>query len=142
MKTKQKTFRKALEEIAMLRKTSGGLNESCAISMARNALGIQGENFEAYKKRKPLGIDTFLLGKMSESCVKTFIQDIQDLSMEIEARLLPDDIETRKQYIENLNKLIKELADVLLSKSKKKPINMAVVLATVGIAIATTNEYI
>ena len=136
------TLRKALEQIAMLRLTSSGSNEGRAIGIARDILEINGEDFESYKKRKPEGIDTFLLRKMSKADTKSFLQNIQDMSMEIEARLLPDDIETRKQYLENLDKLVKELIESIQSQKKIKPINLAIVFATIGIAIATTNECI
>ena len=134
--------KKALEQIAKLRKTANGSNESIAIQIARDALEIQGENFTEYDSRKPLGIDTLITKRTSKDFATNFLQDVEDCLFSAEAMLLPDDIETKKQYNENRKRVIKELVDALTSKTNANPRNVGIALTAVGLALISTSQNI
>ena len=141
-KTQKLTPRQVLEKIAKLKKTSSGGNEGAAIGIARDFLEIQGENFKEYDSRKPLGIDTLLEQEIGEKVAKKYLQYINDAIFGVEARLLPDDIETRAEYLENVKNMVKELAESLLKQPKAKPVNIGITLAAVGLGLITTSQNI
>ena len=142
---KRKTYRQALEEIAMLRRTLGGGNESKAITIARDILEINGEDFEEYRNRKPDGIDTLLEKSTSEGIAIKFLQDVHDFCFEVEARMFPDDLETREQFIANVKSLLSEFGDLVKSDIKLTPKrlrNMAVIFTGMGLSLSACNENI